>query len=66
MHGRVLLKPEPMWRHKEDGSYDNRPNNPHQYFRDFYHANSAAKTEDLRGCRGEGHVADGLSPFNNP
>ena len=45
LHGRVLLKPEAMWRHKEDGSYDNRPNNPHQYFRDYYHANRAVKTE---------------------
>ena len=45
LHGRVLLKPEATWRHKVDGSYDNRPNNPRQYFRDYYHANRAAKTE---------------------
>ena len=45
LNGRVLLKPEAVLRRKEGGGYDNRPSNPHQYFRDYYHARRAHKTE---------------------
>ena len=44
-NGRTLLKPGAMWRHKMGGGYDNRPNNPHQYFRGYYHTHRAVKME---------------------
>ena len=50
-NGRTLLKPEAMWRHKKGGGYDNRPNNPQQYFRNYYHTKRAFKVKcEVCGC----------------
>ena len=32
-----------MWRHIKGGGYDNGPNNPLQYYKDYYRAHRAAK-----------------------
>ena len=39
----ALFNPKPNWRHKPDGTYDNRPSNPDQHFRDYYHKHRAHK-----------------------